>query len=101
MNITCTHCGKSLPSNDYRIQINIRTVMGPALYERWLQKGFRWEGLNEDFHVCDNCCREILHFIKNEPHKKIQKHKKEYNCPDCSLNIQSCMGCPRYRNMMK
>lgn len=98
MNKTCTHCGKRLPSNDYRINISIRTVMGQKLYERWLSTNFRWEGINEDFYVCNECYKEIIHFMKNEPIKKIQKHKKEFDCPDCSLNIETCIGCPRYKN---
>lgn len=101
MNKTCKHCGKCLSSNDYRIQVNIRTVMGPILYEQWLQKHFNWEGMNENFYICNDCCREVIKFINNEPCKKIKKRGKEFNCPDCSLNIESCMGCPRYRNMMK
>lgn len=101
MNVTCTHCGKQLPSNDYRISICMRTVMGQKLYERWLEKRFLWEGLNKEFYVCNNCFNEIIHFIENEPINEIKKHKKEFNCPDCSLNIETCMGCPRYRNYMK
>lgn len=97
MNKQCIHCGKRLRNNDYRVDINIRTIMGPVLYTEWLQKQFLWEGINKDFYVCNECSHEIMNFIENEPVKKVQKYKKEFNCPDCSLNIETCMGCPRYK----
>ena len=97
MNLTCAHCGKSLDSNDYHININIRTVMGEALYIKWSNKPFMWEGVNTDYHICDKCYNIITKFIKNESYAKVKKQRKEFNCPDCKLDISTCLGCPRYK----
>ena len=97
-NLICIHCGKDI-SNEYYININSYTTMGPVLYEKYIKKQWLWEGINTNQPVCQDCFRKIDKLIKNESCiSKVKKHKKEHNCPDCKLNINSCNGCPRYRN---
>ena len=97
-NLLCIHCGKDI-SNDYNVTINSYTTMGPILHEEFLKKHWLWTGMNQSKVVCQNCFKRINNFIENKPNMtKVKKHIKEYNCPDCELQINSCMGCPRYRN---